>query len=232
MKRIAFFVEGLTEQLFLIKFIEEAYGKTRIAITSTKGMGGNKHSISFTTIQATSITSKTEYYILINDCGGDGNLKSYIIDQRNNLLNKHYSKIIGIRDVYPSFSRADINKLKYGLYYGLPQTDIRTDFILSVMEIEAWFLSEHTHFNRIDGSLNAERINSALSFHPENEDMEQRENPARDLHNSYQIVGKAYGKERIRVERTINSLDFSHLYFNPKPSSLQILKKELDLFFD
>jgi hypothetical protein len=230
MRRIAFFVEGLTEQLFLIKFIEEVYGKTRIAITSMKGSGGNRSDISFTTITADSITTETEYYILIVDCGGDSNLRSYIMDQRNSLAKNEYSKIIGIRDVYPT-PRSDAHRLKYGLYYELPQNPISIDFVLSVMEIEAWFLSEHTHFRRIDNKLSPSLINQSLSFHPENEDMELREKPAEDLHNTYQLVGKAYNKDRARVERTVNAIDYSELYFNTKPQSLIQLKTELENFF-
>lgn len=230
MRRIAFFVEGLTEQLFLVKLIEEVYGKTRIAITSMKGSGGNRSDISFTTITAASMSSEVEYYILIVDCGGDSNLRSYILDQRNSLAKNDYLKIIGIRDVYPT-PRTEVHRLRYGLYYELPQTPIRIDFILSVMEIEAWFLSEHTHFNRIDNRLSPSVIHESLSFHPENEDMELREKPAEDLHNSYQIVGKAYNKERARVERTVNAIDYSELYFNTRPQSLIQLKTELENFF-
>lgn len=230
MRRIAFFVEGLTEQLFLIRFIQEVYGKTRIAITSTKGSGGNRIDISFTTITAASITSETKYYILIVDCGGDSNLRSYILDQRNSLIKNDYLKIIGIRDVYPT-PRSNSHRLKYGLYYELPQIPIRIDFILSVMEIEAWFLSEHTHFSRIDDRLSPSVIHESLSFHPEIDDMELREKPAEDLHNSYQIVGEAYNKDRMGIERTLNAIDCSELYFNTKPQSLIQLKTELDNFF-
>ena len=100
------------------------------------------------------------------------------------------------------------------------------------MEIEAWFLSEHSHFNRIDGNLTPEKIHSTLAFHPENDDMELRETPAEDLNRSYQIAGKSYGKDKNKVERTINALDFSQMYFDPKPSSLQQLRTELESYFN
>ncbi len=230
MKRIAFFVEGLTEQLFLIKFIEEAYAKSRIAIASIKGSGGNKTGISFTTITAASITAQTSYYILIVDCGGDANIKSYILDQRLSLISAAYSKIIGLRDVYP-IARADIHKLTTGLYFQLPQTSVRIDFILSTMEVEAWFLSEHTHFNRIDSKLSPSVIHANLAFSPETDDMELRDTPAEDLHNSYRIVGKAYKKDNFYIQRTVNAIDYTELYFNTKPPSLIQLKTELDSFF-
>jgi hypothetical protein len=232
MKRIAFFVEGLTEQLFLQKLIQEVFTENQIAIESTKIQGGSKVRISFTTISASAITDQTKYYILIYDCGGEKNIRSYINEQRESLIKNNYSKIIGIRDVYPDFLRTDIHKLIKGLNYGLSQTTIRTEFILAIMEIEAWFLAESTHFSKIDPALTVELIKTKLSFDPSVDDMESRNAPANDLHNCYQLVKKKYVKEEAYIKRTIDALDYAELYFNlpDKVTSLKQLVVELDNF--
>jgi len=63
----------------------------------------------------------------------------------DNLSKKDYSLIIGLRDVHP-ISRADIGKLEAGLPRFVKTKPIPVEFILSVMEVEAWFLAEHSHF--------------------------------------------------------------------------------------
>lgn len=232
MKRIAFFVEGLTEQLFLQKLIKEVFTENKIAIESIKIQGGSKVKISFTTISAAAITDDTKYYILIYDCGGEKNIKSYINEQRDNLIKSNYSKIIGIRDVYPDFQRNEIHKLKSGLNYQLAQIPIRTEFILAIMEIEAWFLSESSHFSNIDPALTIELIKEKLHFDPSVDNMENRESPASDLHCCYQLVGKEYLKKEASLSKTIEALDYAELYFNlpAKVSSLHQLVAELDDF--
>lgn len=65
---------------------------------------------------------------------------------------KGYGGIIGIRDVYPAVLRADIQKLREGLKYRVKTNPIEVLFVLAVMEVEAWFLSEHSHFGRLDAS--------------------------------------------------------------------------------
>lgn len=155
------------------------------------------------------------------------------MNQRQSLINQGYERIIGIRDVYP-IDRADIPKLKSGLYYKLPQKDAPIDIILSVMEIETWFISESTHFPKIDRRLNVASIVASLGFNPETDDMEQRDNPAKDLHDCYQIVGKTYAKKNLAIlSRTIDALDYGDLYLslpNRIPSLLEF-KTHLDNFF-
>ena len=232
MKRIAFFVEGLTEQLFLQKLISEVFTENEIAIESTKIQGGSKVKISFTTISAAAITDKTRYYILIYDCGGEKNIRSYIDEQRESLIKNNYSKIIGLRDVYPDFQRNDIHKLNYGLNFRLAQSPIRTEFILAIMEVEAWFLAESSHFEKIDPTLTIENIKSNLHFDPSTDDMSNRNEPASDLNDCYRLVGKEYTKKEASIRRTVNLLDYSELYFNlpSKVPSLKLLVDELNEF--
>ena len=115
MKKIAFFVEGLTEQLFIEKLLSEVFDNKKIAIEVKKIRGGTKIPISITAISTPTVSQNTNYYILIYDCGGDSNIRSYIQDRRENLIKSGYKKVIGIRDVYPDFSRNEIHKLLYGL---------------------------------------------------------------------------------------------------------------------
>ncbi len=233
MKRYAFFVEGLTERLFLIKLLIEIFGEKRISFEVKKISGGSKSTISIITIFAQS-SINGGYYILIYDCGGDSNIRSYIEDQRTGLINAGYIKIYGIRDVFPTFRRTEIATLIKGLYFRLPQNGIPIKFILSIMEIEAWFLAEENHFQIIDPNLTLESIQNNHSFDPSNFNTELFDEPAEKLRTIYQTVGKSYKKSQSYIERTINALDCANIYINvcTRVNSLGELITEINSFFN
>lgn len=232
MKKLAFFVEGYTEQIMIARYIKEVFSPTTIAISSIKIKGGTSVPISFTTICADSITEKTKFYIMVYNCGGESNIKSYIEKHKRTLIKQGFSKIVGVRDVYPNVQRSDIHKLRRGLYYKMPQADIRTDFVLNIMEIEAWFLSDHSHFEKINPGLSSGLIKSSLNLDLQNENMELRDSPACDLKACYELVGESYTKDPEVIKRTVNSIDCVELYHMHmlKLSGLKQLHKELEEF--
>ncbi len=101
------------------------------------------------------------------------------------------------------------------------------------MEVEAWFLFEHSHFERIHPSLTPVLIQTGLGFNPAVDDMEQRPQPAEDLHQAYKLVGLAYNNRRANALRTINALDFANVYIEcvTRCKELRKLVNLLDVFF-
>lgn len=227
MKKIAFFVEGKTEQLFLESFLLEIFNKNEITIEKVKITGGSSTQLNIKTINAIDLKIKTQYYILIYDVGGENNIKSYILNRRETLLKSGYSIIIGIRDVFPKFERKDIQKLLDNLYFKTPQNELPIKFILQIMEIEAWFLAETSHFQKINKRLTVDLIHKKLLFNPIMDNMEERNNPASDLSNCYKLVGLNYSKKQRSVNRTLLSLDFAELYLNI-PSRVKSLRDLVD----
>lgn len=234
MKRIAFFVEGLSEQLFLEKLLLEVFSCNKIAVESRKMRGGTRVPVTITQITTPTPTVNTEYYILIYDCGGDSNVGSYIRDQRESLKNHGYIKIIGIRDVYPAFTRSEIPRLIRSIHFGIPQKDLPVKFILSIMEIESWFLAEETHYAKINASLSVSLIQSNLGFNPASYDTQLFDMPAIKLNEVYQLVSMRYSKESASISRTINALDFANIYFevHKRISSLKELIDEINLMLE
>lgn len=216
MKKIAFFVEGLTEVLFIEKLLLSLFSKKRLAINVQKISGGATIPIRFETIKVDATSTHTEFYILIYNCTGETNVKSYIEARKSNLSTQGFSYIMGIRDVFPNYSFLEIPKLQYGLKQGIRPTpqNITIRYILSVMEIESCFLSEYTHFPKIHIALNSTLIKTNLGFDPSSDKMELLQSPANDLHNSYQLVGENYSKNPTAIYRTTSSLDYEEIYFN------------------
>lgn len=233
MKKLAIFVEGYTEVLFLERFLPAICGVHKIVIEHKEIKGGGKKSKTprrYSTVKVTKPITNEQYYVLIVDCGGDKLVAQNIKDEHLNLTTDGYSKIIGIRDVRPDFTHADIPKLEINLRKYIKTKLIPVEFVLSVMEFEAWFLAEFTHFEKIDASLKIDLIKNNLGFDPSKDDMQARLEPQKDLSNCYSLASKSYVKSD---ESTADALDYDHLYLEVQ-SKIPHLKKLIgciDMFF-
>lgn len=212
MRKLAFFVEGQTERLFVQALVKACAGECKVQIESRKGIYGRKYKRLFMEIEVKKVETSDEYYVLIFDSGSDESVVSDIKDRFEYLLRENYSMIVGLRDVRPKSSRHEIEKLQAGMKSSITSLrGIPIEFYLSIMEVEAWFLAENTHFLRISAELTEERIRDELGFFPDNKNAESREVPSDDLAAIYQIGGVLYDKSRSAVERVMNSLDFEQI---------------------
>ena len=212
MRKLAFFVEGQTEQLFVQAMVEACAGECNVQIESRRGNLGRKYKRIFYEIEAKKVGTGEDYFVLIIDSGSDESVVSDIRDKFEHLVREDYSMIVGLRDVRPRFSRYEIEELKAGMDSSVANlTEIPIEFYLSIMEVEAWFLAENTHFLRIAPELTEERITDELGFFPDDKNAESREVPSDDLATIYNIVGIVYDKSRPVVERVVSSLDFEHI---------------------
>ncbi len=216
MKKLAVFVEGYTEVVFIEKLIEEVAGKANVRIELRKIRGGSEKRRSFAQVRAAQPDTGQKYFIMIVDCGGDRLVKERIKQEHENLTRAEYSKIIGVRDVRPDFTHAEIPQLELGLPKFIKTTLIPVEFCLAIMEVEAWFLAETTHFPRIDPTITIPAIKATLGFDPETDDLEQRPAPADDLNACYMIGGKTYQKHA--AKDTVDALDYGIIY-------IEMLKK-------
>ena len=233
MKKLAIFVEGQTERVFIERLLVEVIGRRHLRVANYVAAGGGPSgSRALNLIQVIDPTSDARFLAMIVDCGSDSRVRSDIGDRYDTLVAAGYSTIIGIRDVYPDVTYADIQKLRTGLQLGLKQAPIKVLFVLGVMEIESWFLSEFTHFPRLDPKLTPTVIFHRLGFNPQTDDMQLRRHPASDLNDAYHIVGRAYDKSKKRIEKTVDLLDYAHLYLgmNGRLPDLDALNASLDQF--
>jgi len=232
MNRLAVFVEGYTEVMFVERLIEEIAGNHRVLIEHREIRGGGATTRTMGLVKAANPDTGQKYFALIVDCGGDEQVKSRILEEHQNLTAKGYLKIIGIRDVRPKFTHSDIPRLEANLPKYVKTSLIPVQFILSIMEIEAWFLAETTHYQKIDPSITVEAIKAALGFDPETDDIEQLATPANDLNNCYAIGGKTYLKHK--AKDTVVALDYTLIYMElyTKFRYLQRLIASIDAFLN
>jgi Domain of unknown function (DUF4276) len=230
MNKLAVFVEGYTEVLFVERLIEEIAGNKKVIIEHREIRGGAASRRTFARIRASKSQGGEQYFVMVADCGGDSLVKTRIMEEHENLTNGGYSKIIGIRDVRPDFTHADIPRLESGLAKHIKTSLIPVEFILAVMEIEAWFLAEVSHFAKIDPAITVEAIKAALRFDPENDDMEHRASPAEDLERCYAVAGRAYQKHL--AKETVDALDYAVIYLEltKKYARLRQLTENIEAF--
>lgn len=210
MHKLAVFVEGYTEMLFVERLISEIAGTHNVIIEQIRIRGGSRVSLTKSVVKAANPNTGQKYFILIVDCGGDNQVKTRILDEHKNLTQSGYSKIIGMRDVRPDFTYNQVPQLEAGLRKYIKTSLIPVEFILAVMEIEAWFLAEINHYQKIDPSITVPTIKATLGFDPEFDDLALRTNPTDDLNDAYMIGGKSYAKNQITT--TIEAIDYPSVY--------------------
>ena len=136
MHKLAIFVEGQSELLFVRRLLQELAGKNNVAIQLQQFIGGRSKPRETIITNAAQVAGSERFYVLISDCRGDHQVAGRIKEEHANLSASGYAKIIGVRDVRP-ISIHDIPKLERGLRIGWPVDLISVEFVLSVMEIKA-----------------------------------------------------------------------------------------------
>jgi len=234
MKKIAIFLEGKCELLFVEALIKTIADINHVSIEKIESSGGTGKR-NFTIIEAKPINKKTKYYLLLYNCGNDKQVKSDIRDQYESLKKAGYCKIIGIRDVYPDATLEDLNLLRSGLISGFEHHDFPfVIFCLGVMEFEAWLLAEYTHFNRFNPNITSERIIKELNIHIEEQNYSSIPRPSKILSDIYWLEKISYDKSQATINNILSTIDFEFIknHVSQKFDDLRILYKELNEFFE
>jgi len=215
MEKIAVFVEGLTEQIFICKYLSELGKKHNISIKIESLSGGSKSNprviSEVTSVTACNDDSGKRFFFLIRNSNTDSKVKSDMIDGLSSLKKAGYKKIIGLRDTFPIKEKEKISKLIKFESFGFPESSIPYTLLYAVAEIEAWFIAENSHFENINNSLTLEFIEKSLNIDLNKIDIEDITHPAKLLHDIYGLVDLAYRKKEKHFQRTIDALDFDLL---------------------
>lgn len=220
MNKLAIYVEGETEQIFAERLVREMAGHADLHIVPVKARGGVNTRRRTRIVQAVPEDLKAEYYVLLVDCSGDGGVKSRLLEEHPSLVSHGYHVILTLRDVPKDRTR--IERFREGFPTGIP-ADIPAVFTFAIMEIEAWFLAEYTHFQQIDVALTQALIVEHLGFDPTTQDMREIDRPARVLAEVYALVNQNYRKGRA-AQHTIYRLDLERLVTDVAASEPEITR--------
>lgn len=246
MKKIAFFVEGPTETFFIKRLLTELVTQQRICFVEYDLKGGSEGNPRVINIIAEDVlSSRQQYQINIYTCNADNHVNQDVRENLSTLQREGFTQVIALKDLRGNYKGVD----------GIPHAFVPADYpqqkaiqnfifrgshipvtsIIAVMEIETWFLSEITHYERISPKLTQTIITTnqaSLEANPFTDDMEQVLQPAELLNDIYQLVKLNYSKKKNIRERTINKLDMAEIYFQlpEKLASLEELTQAIDSF--
>jgi hypothetical protein len=232
-KKLAIFVEGQTERIFITRLLQEiaGYKKVSVEVYQVRGDKANRK------IQPlkSNLIEVAPFFILLYDCGCDSHVLSDIKKQHNSLTNNGYEKILGLRDLYPEplKNRTQVENGIKGFLKTLRQKNgIPISMILVIMEIEAWFLGEYSFLTKIDSCLTSNFILHNLGFDLNALDVEQIPHPSEALNKIYQLIQRSYDKSETTVEEIASLLNYEFMYLHlvDKIKQLKQLIDAINLF--
>lgn len=235
MTKIAIFVEGQTELIFVREFLLRIFEYQNINIGCYNLFTNNN-------LNATEYAFPNEFdeqldfYFEIINVGNDNAVLSRILRREQHLWNSDFQKIIGLRDMYGKAYREEaqnhqISETLNQLFINSVQEQINTrakrpddiHFIFAIMEIEAWLLGFQEVFVEIDDRLTVNFIYQNLGFDLKNIDPETTFfHPTNNLNDIYNLANLSYTKKRSEIERLISFLskdDFELLEMEEKCTS-------------
>jgi len=212
MIKIAFFVEGKTERIFIEKFLDSFYTHPFFNMESYEVRGGRAQVVTKSHYEDDTVG----YSFLIFDVGGDGSLASAIYERSEKLIDANgFSHIFGIRDLFPS-PLEQLNLVEASFQNIFNDNDILQSItlVIAIMEVEAWFLADYDFFLKVDPTLTTRNINKSLDINIEEDSIERYRHPAKMIDRIYQLAGKRYKKRESDSHSICSRLDFDDLYLN------------------
>lgn len=220
--KVAIFYEGESEYLFLEKLIEEYF--------SIKYKG---YEVSFDKIvdekayksYQVEVQDKQIKFVLIYGHSDQG-VSNKVTDEAESLIiKKGYNKVLGLRDLYCCDCRTlaqkhliidKIEKQNQYIQNKLTRKNLSNrlcSILLSIMEIEAWFICDYQLFQKIDSRLTPDYINEKLKIEIDKNDPETAyDHPSELINNIFNLIGRNYKKKKwADLEPIIKNIDFAYL---------------------
>lgn len=211
MKKTAFIVEGQTEQVFLLKFLEQLVALQPCHIDLQKLHGGAVVKISWRGVPQCDAT----HYIRIINVENDEKVISFIEDNIENLKAKGFHAVYGLRDRYTGDSnRSPINPTSVDrrMEFLQEEYELPVEMTIAIEEVEAWFLLIPGFFQAYDASLTLTRISEILGFDLSEIDATKLDHPAGLIDKVLKGVGQRYKKRLDDSWRIAELLDYEALY--------------------
>jgi hypothetical protein len=218
MKKIAIFVEGQTELIFVREFLLKKFGFQNISIECYTLFIDSKN---IPTEYAFETPNPTHNFHIFN-VGNDNAVLTRILNRENYLWNQGFSHIIGLRDMYSKNYRetnqliGEINpaiNLKF-IESVQHQISIRAkkpnqiSFHYAIMEAEAWILGLKNCFLKLDELLTNDYILETIGINLTESNPETAfYHPAGIIEKIYNIAEKNYNKSKSDINAIMRSTD-------------------------
>jgi len=244
MKKIAIFVEGQTEKIFVREFLLRLFQWNSNAISLEcfnlfRNDDLENSEYPFPDV----INENSDFYFQILNIGNDKSVLSRMKNREKYYWSLGFDKIIGLRDMYSKDYRkisTIIDKAVNQEFISNHQSIIsenfeqpeKVKFIFAIMEIETWFLALSEILPRIDIRMNRENIKSTLGYDLELIDPQSYFfQPAKDLNDIFGLANRKYDKHKGDIEhlmRISTKEDFENLWLKDKCNSYKEFYNTID----
>lgn len=237
MSKVAIFVEGQAEQIFVRHLLLQTMDCSKVSFICLRLYAGEMIPARFDYPNP-----HAEMSFLIVNVGNDETVLSAIKDREKGLLEKGYEKIIALRDMYsenyckrsPRVIDDSITKLFIDSWHSTIESmsdPAKIKMRVAIMELEAWFLGMYDIFERIDGKLTVDYIEKELGFNLADIDPQTEFfKPTEEVDRIFQLVGPPYKKSEHDVESIcsqINSADLCNAFTNGRCGSLRAFYEDM-----
>ncbi len=212
MLKLAFFVEGQTELIFVEYLIDEYFTHPFFTIESYQLIGNRAKTIT----KRKHDRPDLEYYFLIFDVSGDSRVLSAINERAEYLITRNgYNGVIGLRDIYPN-KKKDMKQIRstFKMLFEGKSYSNKVKLSFAIMETEAWLLADYKLFERIDNRLTADFINKKLNINIDSDNLENYPKPSATMQNIFKLIDRNYKKKKRKVEEICSNINFENLCLN------------------
>lgn len=222
MRKVALFVEGLAEQVFVRNFLIKWYDwdGNKVGLTCYKLHAGNEHDAPYPYG-----TVESENYFQIFNVGNDSSVLSVMLDRADSLHNAGYSLVVGLRDMFsnvyhqktfqknnervidPELNERFIQSAKDTIEASSKPLELQMHF--AIMEVEAWLLGMPGFMEQLQDINDPE----ADIYHP-----------AEKLKELIEAMDSSYDKHSKDIESIIGNLnkkDYHALYESGRCASFR-----------
>lgn len=238
-RKLAVFVEGQTELVFVREFLKQWYGY------DVNVVGFDCYNLlakEFCDAEYKYGSEDSENYFMIVNVGNDKSVLSSIIGRLKFLRNKGFQLVVGLRDMYSSqyikdahkheivdeVSRQHVESVKKIL--SDLEDGVFVDFHFAIMEVEAWFMGMDGFVERLDERLTRDFVSQNLNISLDDDPEKTLFHPAAELGKIYALVGKQYDKHKSDISSIMSLLtndDFLSLINSGKCSTFKMFAESL-----
>lgn len=238
-RKLAVFVEGQTELIFVREFLKQwyTYDSTIIGFDCYNLLANEFCDAAY----KYGSEESENYYMLVN-VGNDKSVLSKILARLTYLINQGYQLVIGLRDMYSkqyvqdagghvideSIIQKHIDAVR-DVLDGTAEGN-RVNFHFAIMEVEAWLLGMHDYLMSVDKRLTSGYIQDSLGVDLSEDPEKTFVHPSVDLDRIYGLVGKKYDKHQSDISFVLSVLtneNFLNLIRSGKCQTFKVFAESL-----
>ncbi|WP_297057596.1 DUF4276 family protein [uncultured Duncaniella sp.] len=217
-RKIAVYVEGDTELIFVREFLLKWFGYDGTAVGFRCYNLRDAEPPGHPTEYTYGADDPERFYEIVN-VGNDTSVLSKVLKNAERYRNLDFERVVALRDMYCD----NYHKLTYGRTIN---QELNTRFIegaaksiadkgfsgfvmchFAIMEVEAWVLGMGWYLERMDQSLTQQHLLDSLGLDLEADPETTEYHPADRLNDIYGLIGTSYGKHHTQANSIMGLLD-------------------------